>query len=139
MQQPLALTDFCLTQGNLDSKTLETLLSLLCDCKSLQNVDLADNQIGSRIKDKSFLLLEKMVENLSVLRILNISKNELFNFNQKLTSLENAATLPLMVAITHHQNLKRVHILQNGPISEILQNRLEYFFLISKKNLSQHF
>ena len=139
LQQPLALTDFCLTQGNLDSKTLETLLSLLCDCKSLQNVDLADNQIGSRIKDKSFLLLEKMVENLSVLRILNISKNELFNFNQKLTSLENAATLPLMVAITHHQNLKRVHILQNGPISEILQNRLEYFFLISKKNLSQHF
>lgn len=134
---PRTLKKLSITDSNPKESVLRALINGIQRCETLEFLDLSGNGIPSTFLDKG---LEKLVTALKQLKYLYLHDNKLFE-GMSLVSGESSRlppaleANPFLLAMVDHPHLERVDVINNGPASSLVQNRLDfYFYQLKKKN-----
>ncbi len=109
---------------------LTALINGIQRCETLEFLDLSGNGIPSAFLDKG---LEKLVKELKQLKYLSLHDNKLFEgislMSAESSSLPPALEAnPFLLAVVDHPHLERVDVINNGPASYLVQDRLDFYF-----------
>lgn len=131
----MKLKHFSVVNSNPKLSVLALLMENLEKCQNLESLNLNGNEIGKESPDETIRVLEKFVRASSNLKSLFLHNNRIFDS----INLDGLDSLPLevdanpfLLAMTYHPIIEKVSIIGNGPISDILQNRLDSLFLRKK-------
>ncbi|MBY0280627.1 MAG: hypothetical protein K2W94_00510 [Alphaproteobacteria bacterium] len=129
-----ALKRLSIISSNPKRSVLQKLILGLQNCRSLEFLDLSRNEIGKESPDETSRDLGYLIKEVHSLRSLLLHNNRLFEginlapFNPTSLPLDLEAN-PFLLAITEHSRLKNVSVTDNGPVSMLVQDRLDSYFL----------
>jgi TPR repeat protein len=126
--------------SNPKKSVLKRLMIGMQKCVALEFLDLSGNGIGKESSDEMSSDLGNLVrESLVRLKILFLHNNKLFegiNLNpfETFSLPVDIEANPFLLAVTGHPALETVSVMNNGPASALVQDRLDSYFL--KKELN---
>jgi len=135
-----SLKRLTVVDSNPKKSVLKRLMIGMQKCVALEFLDLSGNGIGKESPDEMSSDLGNLVrESLVRLKILLLHNNKLFegiNLNpfETFSLPVDIEVNPFLLAVTGHPALETVSVMNNGPASALVQDRLDSYFL--KKELN---